>query len=139
MTETPERIVQSYFEGVNGFREGRDPFSRFAPDFLYTIIGTTPVSGTYRGAEELLLGVGPFLDRLTSLRIEPRETFVAGDHVFVLAKGEGESQSGQPYHNQYCYVFRLRNGSIVEVQEFLDTALVETAVFGKALVSDPEK
>jgi ketosteroid isomerase-like protein len=97
MMESPEQIVHSYFDGVNGFRDGRNPFSRFAPDFMYTIVGTTPVSGTYRGADELLRGVEPFLTRLESLRVDPRETLVAGDRVVVLADGQGKSRTGESY------------------------------------------
>jgi len=34
-----------------------------------------------------------------------------------------------------AFLFRVRDGKICEINEFLDTALVETAAYGKKLVS----
>ena len=40
---------------------------------------------------------------------------------------------GVPYDNDYAFVFRLRDGKISEVIEYLDTAMVETAAYGKKI------
>jgi uncharacterized protein len=39
------------------------------------------------------------------------------------------SKKGVPYNNTYCHVFRIVNGKIKEVTEYLDTELV-TRAFG---------
>jgi ketosteroid isomerase-like protein len=39
-------------------------------------------------------------------------------------RGEARTTSGRPYDNQYCHVFKLQEGQILEVTEYLDTQLV---------------
>ena len=52
------------------------------------------------------------------------------DHVVVEARGDNMTKSGVPYCNDYCMVYRLRDGKIVEIREYCDSALVE-AVLGR--------
>ena len=54
--------------------------------------------------------------------------------MVALGRGKAMTIHGLPYDNDYAFVFRVRNGKIVEVAEFLDTALVETAAYGRKLV-----
>jgi ketosteroid isomerase-like protein len=39
------------------------------------------------------------------------------------------TKDGQPYNNDYCLIYRLRDGRIVEIREYCDSALTE-AVLG---------
>ena len=48
----------------------------------------------------------------------------------MQARGNSRTKSGDTYNNTYCQVFRLANGKVQEVTEYLDTELVTTA-FGK--------
>jgi ketosteroid isomerase-like protein len=52
----------------------------------------------------------------------------------LLAAGDGIGAAG-PYHQPY-YAFSMRaeNGEIAEIIEFLDTTMVDTALFGRKLV-----
>ena len=54
-----------------------------------------------------------------------------------IAHSEGETRDGRPYRNEYATVFVFAPGSdvVVEAVEYLDTALIETAVFGRDLAS----
>jgi hypothetical protein len=45
-----------------------------------------------------------------------------GAMVAVHAGARGETMAGSPYENEYHFLFRSRNGRIVEGWEFLDTA-----------------
>ena len=59
------------------------------------------------------------------------ENFIAdGDYVAMQALGKSNTKSGGTYNNTYCQVFRLANGKVQEVTEYLDTELV-TRAFGK--------
>jgi uncharacterized protein len=40
-------------------------------------------------------------------------------------RGDVETRSGKRYNNEYCFVFRFRNGKIAEVVEYCDTDLEE--------------
>jgi uncharacterized protein len=54
------------------------------------------------------------------------ERFIAdGDIVVVEARGDNHSASGERYDNQYCLIFRLKDGKIVEMREYMDTAFCE--------------
>ena len=52
-----------------------------------------------------------------------------GDHVVVLARGHADTVDGKVYANDYCFVFKLAGGRIVEVREYMDTKLAD-AVLG---------
>lgn len=105
----------------------------FAEDFTHTVIGATPVSGTFRGVKE-------FGEKLTMPLMASFETvphfvidhiIAENDFVVVVAHGEGgRSKNGKAYNNTYCHVMRLKTGKIVEVTEYLDTALVIEAGIG---------
>ena len=45
-------------------------------------------------------------------------------------RGKSGTKSGKRYDNEYCWVYRLSGGKIVEINEYLDTELV-TAAFGR--------
>ena len=47
-----------------------------------------------------------------------------GDRVAVEATGEGMHVSGKPYVNQYHFAFRVLDGRIAEVDEYVDTRYV---------------
>jgi ketosteroid isomerase-like protein len=48
----------------------------------------------------------------------------------MQAHGKALSKNGRSYNNTYCHVFRIANGKVQEVTEYLDTELV-TSAFGK--------
>jgi ketosteroid isomerase-like protein len=126
-----ERAKALVTEAFAAFANG-DP-SRYvgllAPDVTYTLIGSTPVSGTFRGIDEvrarLLAPLTASLDGPLALRA--RAIFSEGDCVVVQASGRGRLRSGAPYAQTYCFVLRLAGDRIVEVHEYLDTHLVARA------------
>ncbi|MEO6043435.1 MAG: hypothetical protein ABIQ47_05890 [Tepidiformaceae bacterium] len=63
----------------------------------------------------------------------PDDFIASGSRVVVLAHSIATSVTGADYNNDYAMLFEVRDGLIASVREYLDTALVETAVFGKEL------
>jgi uncharacterized protein len=49
--------------------------------------------------------------------------FADGDYVIVEALGAATMKSGKAYNNKYCLIIRMKNGKMLEVREYLDTAL----------------
>jgi ketosteroid isomerase-like protein len=47
------------------------------------------------------------------------------DRVVVQSRGFGTTKAGEPYNNTYCFIFRVRNGRLIEVIEHCDTSLVD--------------
>lgn len=104
---------------------------RMAEDFRWTITGTTKWSRTYQGKAAVLAELLGFLQtRLAPPLIVVGERFLADeDYVVVEARGKNTTRDGVLYNNTYCFVFRLAQGKLQQVTEYMDTALV-TAVFG---------
>ena len=102
-----------------------------ADDFSWTVTGTTRWSKTYAGKQAVLDGVlTPLRERLAPPIIVVGDRFIADeDHVVVEARGQNTTKPGVPYNNMYCFVFRVANGKLLEVTEYMDTQLV-TAVLG---------
>lgn len=102
-----------------------------ADDVTMVVTGQYSWSQTFRGKEALLRNL---YGHLASLLADGRRTiplrFLAeDDHVVVEGKGEMRTKAGQPYNNDYCLIYRLRDGRIVEIRESCDSALTE-AVLG---------
>jgi len=104
----------------------RPLLAAMADDVTWTVSGHNSWSGTFRGKDsvrrDLLgpLGAQFFLDALA-----PRDRFVAEDDVVVVeTRGSVATKTGARYDNEYCFVFRLEDGRIREITEYMDTQLV---------------
>ena len=74
----------------------------------------------------LLAALRRKMDRVTTIA----HRFIAeGDHVVVEARGANRTRAGAPYCNTYCFVFRVADGKLAELTEYMDSELV-TAVLG---------
>ena len=106
--------------------------NNMADDVEFTIVGTTKYSGTCKGKQELVSKVlQPLSAQLEGgLTITPENFIAEGDFVAMQARGKSNTKTGGTYNNTYCQVFRIVNGKVQQVTEYLDTELV-TAAFGK--------
>ena len=122
-------LIQQVFDEMNAGNP-RAYFQQMAEDISYTIIGSTPFSGTYAGRHQVVERIiAPLMAKLDGfITLTPRAIFGEGELVCVQAQGAARTRSGQPYNNTYCFVFRLRDGKIVEVTEYMDTDLVRSAL-----------
>jgi len=69
---------------------------------------------------------GVVRERTSGVRKTIPLRFVADDDVVVIeARGEMTSRTGVPYNNEYCLIYRLRDGKIVEITEYNDSVLCE--------------
>ncbi|WP_120077762.1 nuclear transport factor 2 family protein [Aurantiacibacter odishensis] len=129
-TETNRALLTEAFAKL----EHGDP-SAFLPLFddsiTWRVMGSSNwskvVSGLANVEAELM---GPlFASFAGPYRNIPELVLADGGHVVVLAKGHADTVDGKIYANDYCFVFRLAGGKIVEVREYLDTKLAD-AVLG---------
>jgi ketosteroid isomerase-like protein len=123
-----ERAFAAFAEG-----DAAPFFACLADDVAWTITGSTPFSRTYVGKEVVQEQLrGPLAARLaTPLRLVAHRVLAAGDHVVVESRGHAQTRSGEAYANAYCMVFRLADGRVRELTEYMDTAHV-LAVFAPA-------
>ena len=128
-------IVQQWFDCI---ARGDAPaaFALFDPEVIYTLKGTTSVSGTYRGLQAIVDDFfTPWSRQIKGhIAIHVDELIGEGERIVALAHGTAITIHDLPYDNDYAFVFCVRGGKITEVIEYLDTALVETAAYGRKLV-----
>ncbi len=129
IAENKQVVLDFYEAGARGDMDAC--FALLADDVTWTNIGSTKFSGTYIGkqalAEDLL---GPLFSQLKSGISSQIERLTAeGDSVVAQTSGTAETMNGTPYNNTYCQVIRIRDGQIVDVKEYMDTALIDS-VFG---------
>ncbi|MGH8224302.1 MAG: nuclear transport factor 2 family protein [Woeseiaceae bacterium] len=100
-------------------------------DIVWTNIGSTRFSGAFEGKQEVLEKlVGPLFGRLVDgIHCSIRNLIAEGDQVAAQIDGRARTRDGRDYNNSYCNIYRIRDGKIVRIDEYMDTALVD-AVFG---------
>ena len=126
-----KQLIQNMFAELS--KGNAEAFlGNMADDVRFTIIGTTKYSGTFNGKQELISKLlGPLSSQLEGgLTITPDNFIADGDYVAMQARGQSKTKTGKSYNNTYCQVFRITNGKVKEVVEYLDTELV-TSAFGK--------
>lgn len=120
-TENNRRVVAAAFDR---WAEGRGDFfdTVLSPDVVWTIQGSGPSAGTFRGRDVFVAqAVTPFSARLRApVRPVSHRVWADGDDVIVQWVGETTAGDGAPYRNTYAWIMRLENGRAVEVNAFLD-------------------
>ena len=86
-----------------------------AEDAVWTIIGSTFLSGTIRGKDAILTRL---LERLIA----------EDDHVVLIANGTATAKTGRPYNNSYCIVAQFADDKIVAMTDYIDTELITSAL-----------
>jgi ketosteroid isomerase-like protein len=97
-----------------------------ADDIEWTIIDTTPLSGTFVGRQQVIDGLlRPLSARLAGPVRFAVDRFIAeGDDVVMLARAEATTVSGKPYNNTYCIVATFADGRIRRMTDYVDTELI---------------
>jgi ketosteroid isomerase-like protein len=98
-----------------------------ADDFCWIIEGQCKWSRRYDGKAAVQEDLVPplFANFATPYRNFAEEIIAEGDRVVVLCRGEVKTVRGQDYNNSYCFVIRMKDGKMVELREYMDTALAE--------------
>lgn len=123
-----KKLMEQLFASVAA--GDRKPFlDHIADDVVMRVTGHYSWSQTVRGKEALFRDFYGYLATLLADG-ETRRTiahrFIAdGDHVVVESVGKMQTKAGVPYSNEYCLIYRLKDGKIVEIREYCDSALTE--------------
>ncbi len=123
-----EAIVRDAFEGwATG---GGNVFDLLSPDVRWTIHGSGPVADTYQGVEDFVQrGSVPLVSRLASpLTPEVHNIWAIEDRVIIRFDASATTTSGAPYRNQFVWIFRMEDGSVVEAEAFLDLVAYQAVV-----------
>ena len=102
-----------------------------ADDVEWTIIGSTVLSGTSRGKQEVIDKLlKPIRARLADgpIVFQPERFIAEGEYVVMQAHGRATALSGKPYNNTYCIVCRIVDGKVKEMVDYIDTELITSAL-----------
>ncbi|WP_260856015.1 nuclear transport factor 2 family protein [Pseudomonas oryzihabitans] len=129
---TPERNRTLIEQAFNDWQAGRGSFfdAVLSPDVVWTIQGSGPAAGVYRGREDFLQrAVRPFAQRLAAPIVpNVHAIWAQGDTVVVRWDGKGTAVDGAPYSNDYVWIFELRDGRATRVEAFLDLAAYQAVI-----------
>lgn len=101
-------------------------YDAWADDVVWRQMAVSgPWSQAFRGkaaaSEQLFIPLrAQYADRYTNMATN---VLADGDHVVVECRGAVTLKNGRHYGNQYCFVIRMADGKMLEVREYLDTAL----------------
>lgn len=110
--------------GFDRWREGTgSPFELLSDEADWTIVGSSPLSKTYRSRQEFLDQViGPFNARMAKPLVPSvRGIYADDDMVIILFDAAGTALDGKPYRNTYTWYFRMKDGKAVSAIAFFDT------------------
>ena len=121
-----KQLMQDIFAGL-AVGDGRLFVQSLAENVAMRVTGQYSWSRTFQGKAALLKDL---YGHVGSLMARPGRTiaerFIAeGDIVVVEARGDMETKAGQRYDNDYCLIYRLQDGKIVEIREYQDSTLCE--------------
>lgn len=132
-TDESRRVIEGFYEAVAA-GDMETVVAIFADDVEVEVMGQSPISGRHVGRADFLAhAMGPVIDALDPETIELAATWeifaAEDDRVVARMTGRATSKAGKRYDNSYCQLFRVRDGRIAEMYEYLDTALLEDAIF----------
>ena len=124
MAITPER-VREIFKGLeNG--DGAAFFEQVADDVEWIVMGTHPLAGHYRSKKDFIAGtfakLGEVLPQGAQLHLE--HLIVKDDQAVAELHSLATARNGMRFDNRYCWVVYFRDGVIVRVRAYLDSAMV---------------
>lgn len=144
-TETPdaeaEMVVRAYLDAlVTG--DVTAIAASFAEDARWSLHGTLPLAGTKCGRKAIM----EFLLNAANLYRPGTQSFTftqitaQGDRVAVEWRVRGiATATGIGYDNDYCGVFTVHRGRIVEVREYLDSLHAAHVLFAPDTGSAPDE
>ena len=128
--ESPRALVERYFSMM----QAGDPAigDLFDEDAVWVAPQSSPVGRRHVGKDAVLelmgQGVGLY-DADEPMQIHFDAMVGEGETVFVEFRLDARTGSGEPYLNHYVFVFRVRDGRIVEIHEHLDTHYAQRKLF----------
>lgn len=131
-TEVSRAVVARFFRAL---RAGDMAAVRaaFAPDATWTLRGELPASGMWTGPGGIIDG---FFAQIFG-RLDPEAPVVQDVHR-IIADGEyavaewtthARTRDGRCYDSDYAGVFRVVDGHLAGVTEYLDTAYAKRVLF----------
>lgn len=124
-----KELVQTFFAALNK-GDAAAIVNSYADDGRLTTMGNTLISGSYSN-EQIAAAAGSIFQVFPQgIRFTIKAMTAEGERVAVEAESEGMHVSGKLYSNQYHFLFRFRDGKVLEFKEYMDTERVTDILCG---------
>ncbi len=127
MSEANKQVALDFLKAMDA--GDADAMARCITDDCVTVTrGFAGVSGT-RNRETMLATTAAFLDVVpTGFRPTIHTVVAEGDSVVLEFEGNAVLSNGEPYCNQYVFVFSFRDGLISRLHEYFCTVLADRTI-----------
>ena len=126
--EENKALVREYFRRMQA---GEPTVAEMMDDEItWWVPQSSELGGTHRGKAKVLelMGKGVDLYQLP-MKILVEEMVAERDWVCVQLVVEAKTAKGRPYRNDYHFAFRIRDGRIGAVREYVDTQYAKELLF----------
>jgi len=126
------QVVRTYFATVGRAEEGavQRAIAEMTDDVVWHIPKSLPNGGAHEGRDAVLAMLdandGVSLYQPGSMDVQVATMIADDEHVVVPLHLRAITGRGEPYENDYVFIFRIRDGRIAEVWENLDTLYLHT-------------
>ena len=122
-------VIQATYEGSSE-ENGKHLLAALAPDATWTEAAGFPYAGTYTGPEEIVAKV---FRRLATEWVGYKavvHTYLAdGDRVAAFGVYSGTyAKTGKSMSASFAHLYRLKDGKIVTMEQYVDSAMVQRAI-----------
>jgi ketosteroid isomerase-like protein len=117
--------VREIFKGLeNG--DGAAFFEHVADNVDWIVEGTHPLAGHYRSKNAFREGTFAKLSQVlpNGAQLHVEDLLVKDDEAVVELHSLATAKNGLRFDNRYCWVVYFRDGVIVRVRAYLDSAMV---------------
>jgi hypothetical protein len=117
--------VREIFKGLeNG--DGAAFFEHVADNVDWIVEGTHPLAGHYLSKKAFIEGTFSKLSQVLpkGAQLHVEDLLVKDDEAVVELHSLATAKNGMRFDNRYCWVVYFRDGVIVRVRAYLDSAMV---------------
>jgi hypothetical protein len=120
-----EDQVRAIFNGLET-GDGSDFFKHVADNVDWIVEGTHPLAGHYLSKRAFIDGTFAKLSRVLpkGAELHTENLLVKDDEAVVELHSLATAKNGMRFDNRYCWVVYFRDGIIVRVRAYLDSAMV---------------
>ena len=129
ITDQNKQIATEFFEALSA---GSDKYLDFyTDDSIIWTAGNNAIGGT-RTKEEVVGFAQNILSAFPSgITFNITGITAEEERVAVEISGEAIHASGETYNNQYHFLLRIKDGKILELNEYMDTQLAAKILLGE--------
>ena len=124
------RLIEDYFRKVGA----GDPSlpEALSDDVVWWVPPGSDMAGLYEGKPAVLemfaKGIGLY-SQTDPMRVTVEELVAEGETVCAQVVIEAKTAGGRDYRNHYHFVFKIRDGKIRAVKEYVDTKYAHDVLF----------